>query len=58
LNAAAVGRLASYRERTKEKVEVKGHNHPFNEKCGPHCPRNEHYKGPVKKPDLFHRKKR
>jgi hypothetical protein len=50
--------LVSYRERIKEREEVKGHNHPFNEKCGPHCPRNEHYKGPVKKPDLFHRKKR
>jgi len=53
-------RLASYRKRTeeKEKEQVKGHNHPFNEKCGSHCPRNEHYKGPVRKPDLLHRKKR
>jgi hypothetical protein len=51
-------RLASYRKRTEEKEVVKGHNHPFNEKCGSHCPRNEHYKGPVRKPDLLHRKKR
>jgi len=41
--------LASYHKRTEEKEEKKGHNHPFKEKCGVHCPRNEHYKGPVKK---------
>jgi hypothetical protein len=50
-------RLSSYHKSKEEKEEVKGHNHPFNEKCGPHCPRNEHYKGPVKRPDFFHRKK-
>ena len=49
--------MASYRKRTEKKEEVKGHNHPFSEKCGPNCPRNEHYK-PVRKPDLWHRKKR
>jgi len=50
------GKMVSYRQRLedeKKKEEWKGHNHPFNEKCGPHCPRNEHYKGPVKKPSLF-----
>jgi len=60
-NAIAARRLASYRKRTEEKEEKeekRGHNHPFNEKCGPHCPRNEHYKGPVRKPDLLRRKKR
>jgi hypothetical protein len=50
-------RLAAYRKRNEAKEEVKGHNHPFNEKCGPHCPRNEHYKGPVKRLDYFHMKK-
>jgi hypothetical protein len=50
--------MASYRERTKKKEEVKGHNHPASEKCGPHCPRNEKYKGPERKPDLFHRRNR
>ncbi len=48
--------MASYRRRSEEK-EHKGHNHPAKEKCGPHCPRNEHYKGPVKKFDLFSRRK-
>jgi hypothetical protein len=50
--------MASYRKRTEVKEEKKGqgHNHPIKEKCGPHCPRNEHYKGPVKKFDFFHRK--
>jgi hypothetical protein len=50
-------RLAAYHKRNEAKEEVKGHNHPFNEKCGPHCPRNEHYKGPVKRLDYFHMKK-
>jgi hypothetical protein len=49
--------MASYHKPTEEK-EKKGHNHPFKEKCGVHCPRNEHYKGPVKKLDFLHRKKR
>jgi hypothetical protein len=49
--------LASYHKRNEVKVEVKGHNHPYNEKCGSHCPRNEHYSGPVKRPDFHHRKK-
>lgn len=49
--------MASYHKRTEKKEEYKGHNHPFNEKCGPHCPRNEKYKGPVKKFDLLHRGK-
>ena len=48
--------MASYHKRTEEK-EKKGHNHPYKEKCGPHCPRNENYKGPVKKFDFFHKKK-
>jgi len=38
--------------------ETKGHNHPIKEKCGVHCPRNQNYKGPVKKFDFFNRKKR
>lgn len=50
-------RLSSYRKRNETKEEVKGHNHPFSEKCGPHCPRNEHYKGPVKRFDFLHAKK-
>jgi hypothetical protein len=54
-------KLASYREREelKEKIkeEVRGHNHPVGEKCGPHCPRNEHYKGPVKKMGFPKRKR-
>lgn len=51
--------MTSWRERNegKEKEKVKGHNHPYGEKCGPHCPRNENYKGPVKKPNLFRRNK-
>jgi hypothetical protein len=56
--ALASQTLVSYRKRTEEKEEKKGHNHPFNEECGPHCPRNEHYKGPVKKPGFPFRKKR
>ena len=46
------GSMASYRKRLEEKKkkeEWKGHNHPSEEKCGPHCPRNDHYKGPEKK---------
>jgi hypothetical protein len=52
--------LASYRERVekKQKEEVKGHNHPAYEKCGPHCPRNEKYKGPEKKGNPFLRNRR
>jgi hypothetical protein len=57
--ARVLKRLSSYREREefKEKLEeeVKGHNHPISEKCGLHCPRNEHFKGPVKKPGLPHK---
>jgi len=49
--------LASYHKRTEVK-ETKGHNHPIKEKCGVHCPRNQNYKGPVKKFDFFNRKKR
>jgi hypothetical protein len=52
--------LSSYKkqhEKKKEGEEVKGHNHPFDQKCGPHCPRNEKYKGPVKRFDIFHRGK-
>jgi hypothetical protein len=48
--------MASYRKGTEEK-EKKGHNHPFKEKCGPHCPRNEHYKGPVKKLAFLQRRR-
>ena len=50
--------MASYRKRNEKKEEWKGHNHPFNEKCGPHCPRNEKYKGPEKKPGFLFRRKR
>jgi hypothetical protein len=49
--------LASYRKRTEDKEEKKGHNHPYKEECGPHCPRNEKYKGPVRKMGFFNRKK-
>jgi hypothetical protein len=49
--------LASYRKRHEVKEVVKGHDHPFSEKCGPTCPRNEHYKGPVRKSGLFRSKK-
>jgi len=52
-----LGTLASYRKRTDEIEKHKGHNHPIKEKCGEHCPRNENYKGPVKKFDLFNRKR-
>jgi len=45
--------MAAYHKRNEKKEEEwKGHNHPFKEKCGPHCPRNEHYKGPVRRPNL------
>lgn len=49
--------LAGYK-RQEEKEEYKGHNHPAKEKCGPHCPRNEHYRGPVKKPGFLPKRKR
>ncbi len=48
--------MASYKQRVKPS-EFKGHNHPYSEKCGPHCPRNEHYKGPVRKPSFLSRRK-
>lgn len=44
--------MASYRQRLEEEKKKegwKGHNHPSDEKCGPHCPRNKHYKGPAKR---------
>ena len=50
--------MPSYRKRNEEKEVVKGHNHPFNEKCGPHCPRNEHDKGPVRKPGFLRRNRK
>ena len=52
--------MASYRKRIeeKEKEEVKGHNHPAHEKCGPRCPRNENYRGPEKKGNPFGRNRR
>lgn len=53
----AARELASYDKRTEKKEEKKGHNHPFNEKCGQHCPRNEHYKGPARKLSFLSRKK-
>ena len=56
--AIAKGKMASYRKRNEKKEEWKGHNHPFNEKCGPHCPRNEKYKGPEKKFGFMSRRKR
>ncbi|MDG7012891.1 MAG: hypothetical protein JRN46_01525 [Nitrososphaerota archaeon] len=42
--------MSSYRKRMEQKAKEpqKGHNHPASEKCGPHCPRNEKYKGPEK----------
>ena len=51
--------MSSYRKRVEEKQKevVKGHNHPAYEKCGPHCPRNENYKGPEKKSNPFARKR-
>ena len=48
--------MASYRrllEEKKKREGWKGHNHPLDEKCGPHCPRNEHYQRPAKKRGLF-----
>jgi len=53
-----VRRLASYHKKAEVKEEDKGHNHPFKEKCGSHCPRNEHYKGPVRKPGFPRSRKR
>jgi hypothetical protein len=50
--------LSAYKKRTEKKEEGKGHNHPFKEKCGPHCPRNEHYKGPLRKPGFLPGRKR
>ena len=49
-------KMVSYRQRLEEKKkkeEWRGHNHPIDEKCGQHCPRNEHYEGPVKKRGFF-----
>ncbi len=49
--------MSAYRkrmeEKEKEKEQQKGHNHPADEKCGDHCPRNEKYKGPAKGNFLF-----
>ena len=53
-NQTKAPELASYKK-TEAKEEFKGHNHPFNEKCGSHCPRNEHYKGPVRRPAFLTR---
>ncbi len=53
--------MAAYRKRLEEKEErkeKKGHNHPFSEKCGPYCPRNENYKGPKKKLGFMSRNRR
>ncbi|MDG6964877.1 MAG: hypothetical protein JRN50_04655 [Nitrososphaerota archaeon] len=53
--------MASYRKRmeAKERLkDTKGHNHPADQKCGPHCPRNEKYKGPEKKPNILYRNRR
>jgi len=60
LNQMLTWSLVSYRERVaaKQKEVVKGHNHPAYEKCGPHCPRNENYKGPEKGRNPFVRNKR
>ncbi len=46
------------RAELKEKFleEGKGHNHPVSEMCSVHCPRNERYKGPVKKLGLSQKK--
>ncbi len=49
--------LAAYRKKDEVTDLVKGHNHSVDQKCGPHCPRNAHYKGPIKRPDMFHRNK-
>jgi hypothetical protein len=45
-------------EKKKREGEEKGHNHPFDEKCGSNCPRNEHYKGPAKNSNFLLRGKR
>jgi hypothetical protein len=51
--------MTSYRGGSKEaEEEKKGHNHPFKEKCGPHCPRNEHYRGPLRKQEFPPKKRR
>jgi hypothetical protein len=55
LARGTVPQLSSYRKPKEE--PKKGHNHPMKEKCGEHCPRNEHYKGPVKKFDFFRKRK-
>ena len=47
--------MTDHYKHPQEKEEKKGHNHPASEKCGPHCPRNEHYKGPEKKFNPFRR---
>lgn len=57
----SVFRLSSYRKRMEEekekKEEVRGHNHPAKDTCGPYCPRNEHYKGRKKRFDMLHKNK-
>lgn len=45
-------------EKEREKEAVGGHNHPASEKCGPHCPRNDNYKGPEKKRSILFRDRR
>ena len=55
-SSSPCSRLSSYK-RKEEKEEVKGHNHPADEKCGQYCPRNEHYKGRKKRYDILHRNK-
>ncbi|MDA4134890.1 MAG: hypothetical protein OK441_04925 [Thaumarchaeota archaeon] len=40
---------------SQEDPEKKGHNHPASQKCGPYCPRNEHYRGNKKRINPFHR---
>jgi hypothetical protein len=50
--------MAAYHKPEEESEEAKGHNHPAREKCGQHCPRNEKYKGPAKKPVFLSKRKR
>ena len=48
--------MPPYRKKQEEPEKHPGHNHPIKEKCGPHCPRNEKYKGPPKKFGFFRQK--
>lgn len=47
--------LTDPKRHSEEPEEKRGHNHPASVKCGPYCPRNEHYKGRKKKFNPFSR---